>query len=102
MGFIIVYITHKNLKEAKKVVSYLLKKKLIACANFFPIKSLYLWKGKTENSKEIVSILKTKKQNWNKVKEEVKKIHPYELPCIMRLNVESNKEYESWICSETK
>lgn len=97
MGFIIIYITHKNIKEAKKVVSYLLKKKLIKCANFLPIKSSYWWKGKIENNNEIVTILKTKKENWKKVNLEVKKIHPYEIPCIMKLNVESNKEYESWI-----
>ncbi len=97
MSFIIIYITHKNLKEAKKVVTYLLQKKLITCANFFPIKSSYWWKNKIENSNEIVTIVKTKKEEWKKVKSEVKKIHPYEVPCIMKFNVESNKEYESWI-----
>ncbi len=97
MSFIIIYITHKNLKEAKKVVTYLLQKKLITCANFFPIKSSYWWKNKIENSNEIVTIVKTKKEKWKKVKSEVKKIHPYEVPCIMKFNVESNKEYESWI-----
>lgn len=97
MGFIIIYITHQNIKEAKKVVSHLIQKKLIACANFFPIKSSYWWKGKIENDSEIVTIVKTKKENWKKLKSEVKKIHPYEVPCIIKFNVESNKEYESWI-----
>ncbi len=97
MGFIIVYVTHKNLKQAKKIASYLLKKKLIACANFFPIKSSYWWKRKIENSNEVVSIFKTKKQNWKKIKSEVQKIHPYDVPCIMKLNVEANKDYESWV-----
>ena len=102
MAFIIIYITHKNLKEAKKITNYLLKKKCIACANFFPIESMYWWKNKITNSKEIVSIVKTKKENWEKIKSEVKKLHPYECPCIMKLNVEANEDYETWINSETK
>jgi periplasmic divalent cation tolerance protein len=102
MGFIIIYITHKNLEEAKKVAFHLLQKKLIACANFFPIGSAYWWEGKIETSDEVVSIVKTRKENWERVKAEVKKIHPYEVPCIMKIDVEANGDYESWINSETK
>jgi len=102
MSFIIVYITYSNEKEAKKIAMHLLKKKLVACANIFPIKSLYWWKGKIQGEKEVVCIVKTKKQNWKKVKYEVKKIHPYECPCIMKINVGSNKEFNDWIIKESK
>lgn len=102
MKFIIIYTTNPNLKEAKRVAEYLLRKKLIACANHFPIQSSYWWKGKIENSKEIVSILKTKKENWAKVKNEIQKIHTYETPCIMKLEVEANDDYAKWIKGETK
>lgn len=101
MEFIIIYITHPDMKTAKKIVSSLMKKRLVACGNFFPIQSSYYWKGKIENSKETVSIVKTKKKNWKKVKTEVVKIHPYETPCIMKLNVNANDDYESWINKET-
>ena len=90
------------MEEAKKVASHLLQKKIIACANFFPINSSFWWKGKIDNSNEIVALLKTKKQNWEKVKSEIKKIHSYETPCIMKLDVEANKDYENWIEEETE
>ena len=90
------------MEEAKKVTSHLLQKKIIACANFFPISSSFWWKGKIDNSNEIVALLKTKKQNWEKVKSEIKKIHSYETPCIMKLDVEANKDYEDWVEEETK
>jgi periplasmic divalent cation tolerance protein len=102
MAFILVYITHKNGNEARKVVSHLLKKKLVACANIFPIESLYWWKGRIERTKEIVTIVKTRKENWKKVKAEVERIHPYKVPCIMRLGTEANKSYETWIRKETR
>jgi periplasmic divalent cation tolerance protein len=102
MSLILVYVTNKNLSQAKELVNHLLKKKLIACANIFPIQSIYSWKNKIENSKEIVSLLKIKKENWNKLKKEIKKIHPYELPCIIKLNASANKDFNSWINQETK
>ena len=102
MKFVIIYITHPNLKEAKKVAGALLRDKLIACVNYFPIESAYWWKGKVKHSKEIVSLVKTRKENWAKVKKVIEAIHPYETPCIMKLEVESNKSYAGWIRKETE
>lgn len=97
MSFIFVYVANPNKKEAKRIALQLLKKKLVACANVFPIDSAYWWKGKIEKEKEWVLILKTKKENWEKVKEETKRIHPYSVPCIAKIDVEANKEYEDWL-----
>jgi periplasmic divalent cation tolerance protein len=101
-NFIIIYITHKDMTEAKRMAEALLRDHLIACVNYFPIESAYWWKGEITNAKEIVSIVKTKKSNWAKVKKAVEAIHPYETPCIMKLEVESNKSYAEWIHAETK
>lgn len=102
MVLAIGYITHKNNENAEKLIIHLLNKKLIACANIFPINSFYLWHGKTEKSKEYVSIIKTSHKNWKKLESEVKNIHPYKVPCIIRINAKANKEFESWINSEIK
>jgi periplasmic divalent cation tolerance protein len=102
MSFSILYVTHENMEEAKKISDYLLNKKLIACANFIPIKAAYWWNGSIESANEIVSILKTRDEHWNLVKTETEAIHPYEVPCIMRLKAEANESYEAWIRSETK
>ncbi|HHH53533.1 MAG TPA: divalent-cation tolerance protein CutA [Bacteroidetes bacterium] len=101
MAFLILYVTYKNKDEAKKVGNYLLEKKLIACANYFPIESAYWWNGKIESGDEYVSILKTRQEYWETVKDEIEKIHPYDVPCIIKFKVEANKEYEKWIYKET-
>lgn len=103
MKFILIYVTHKDMKEAKKMSSALLEKKFIACVNFFPIQSQYRWKGKIETAREVVSILKTRKADWKKVKRYIEEHHPYETPCIIKLaEVEANESYASWIHAETK
>lgn len=102
MEFVIIYITHKNIKEARKLAAHLFDKNLIACVNYFPIESSYRWKGKIKNVKETVSVVKTRKENWKKVRDEVKRIHPYEIPCIMKIEAEANQDYADWIKNETK
>src|SRR3989344_8472149 len=102
MGFILVYVTYPNMQEANKIANHLLNKKLIACENSFSITASSCWTGKIERVDEVVSILKTKKDNWEKVKSEIKKIHPYKVPCIMKMDVEASEDYEAWINSESK
>jgi len=100
MEFIVVYVTHENKEEAEKIAKQLLEKKLIACYNIFPITSGYWWKGNIANSDEYVSLLKTQSENWEKVKQEVESMHPYETPCIMKLDAEANDSYAEWIYEE--
>ena len=102
MNFIFVYITNPNEEEARKIARHLLEKKLIACANIFPISSLYWWKGKIADEKEVVLIAKTLEENFEKVKEEVKKIHSYSVPCIIKIPVSSNKKYFDCIKEEVE
>jgi periplasmic divalent cation tolerance protein len=102
MGFIIIKVNYPNIKEANKAIRYLLKKRLISSANSFPIKSTSNWTGKIKEVGQIVLLLKTSKDNWKRVKTEIKKIHPYKIPGIIKLDVEANKEYENWVNKETK
>jgi periplasmic divalent cation tolerance protein len=93
----LIYITTKNKVEAKKISKHLLNKKLIACANLHPIESLYWWKGKIQEDKEIVIIVKTTEQNFKKVETEIRKLHSYDVPCILKIPTECNKEYQDWV-----
>jgi len=102
MDFVFVYITNPTKKEAKKIAKHLLKKKLIACGNIFPINSLYWWQGKIVDDNEFVLIAKTTKTNFKKVKNEVEKIHSYKIPCIIKIPVSSNKKYFNWLKKEIK
>lgn len=102
MDFFVVYVTAKDEEEAKKIANHLLAKRLIACANMFNIKSLYWWKGKIENDDEVVLIMKTQKEHKERIVNEVKALHSYEMPCIEFLPIEDgNPDYLAWIKNET-
>ncbi|MDP3026993.1 MAG: divalent-cation tolerance protein CutA [Nanoarchaeota archaeon] len=102
MSFIIVKITCPNMDEARKISTHLLQKKLISSANFFPIKSMSSWTGEIQEVNESIAFLKTRKSNWKKVRDEIKRIHPYRVPCITKIEAEANEDYESWINEQTK
>ncbi len=102
MKTIFVYITNPSKEEAVKLARHLLEKKLIACANIFPITSVYRWEGKIAEEGEFVLIGKTFEEKFEKVKTEVEKIHPYKIPCITKIPVEPNKKYLDWLEGEIK
>ena len=48
---IFVYSTFPNKKEAKEIGKGLVKNKLAACVNIFPIESIYHWQKKIVKDK---------------------------------------------------
>ena len=97
-----VYITFKDEAEAKRIVKHLLQKKLIACANMFPIKSMYWWQGKITDENEHAVLAKAPKQNFENIRDEVRSMHSYETPCIVSLSVEhKDEEFHKWVREAT-
>ncbi|MDI6807070.1 MAG: divalent-cation tolerance protein CutA [Candidatus Aenigmarchaeota archaeon] len=99
----LIYITTSNVKEAEKIAKALVKEKLVACVNIFPIKSIYRWKGKTERTNEIGMFAKTKNNLVNEVIKRVKELHSYEVPCIITFPIEKGYDkFLKWISEVTK
>ena len=100
---IIVYVVCKDKEEAKKIGKKLVDERLVACANFFPLNSIYWWKDKIVEDEEVALLLKSKKENFEKIKEEVINLHSYEVPCIIQLNVaKADEEYLKWLKEEVE
>jgi periplasmic divalent cation tolerance protein len=102
MSFIAIYVTHPSEEEGKRIGDHLLHKRLIACYNLFPMESAFWWHGKIDRANEVVTLLKTRKEHWEKIQTEIKKLHLYETPCMMKFEMEANAEYEKWLMDTTK
>lgn len=98
----LAYVTCRDRKEAEKISMHLLRKRIIACANIFPISSIYWWKGKIAKGNEYAMIAKTSSKNFKKLESEIKKIHSYNVPCILRIAAGANKEYNVWMGKEIR
>jgi periplasmic divalent cation tolerance protein len=96
----IVYVPCKNEDEAKKISRSLMDNNLAPCTNIVPISSIYNWKGKAIENSEVVVLIKTIKDKLPLIEEQVKKLHSYEVPCILHFNADANEEYVDWIKDE--
>lgn len=96
------YTTCKNRSEALKIANHLLGKKLIACANMFETRSVYFWKGALCDEPEIFLLMKSQAKRWAAIRREIKKLHSYELPALVRLDARGSAAFERWIASGTK
>ena len=85
MEYSFVYFTCSTREEAHTIARTLVETRFIACANIFPIFSVYTWKGKTEESEEYAALLKTEKRKVPRTIEEVKRLHSYEVPDIVEI-----------------
>lgn len=97
---ILIYITVPARKVAKDIAKNLIEKKLIACANIFTIDSIYMWENKLQDEPEFVLLAKTTEDKYDKVKVEVEGMHPYDVPCILKIPVDGNEKFCDWIKSE--
>ena len=98
MKYISIFVTVPNMVVANKITEFLLEKKLVACVNIIPkIKSVYWWKNKICKNNEQLLVMKSIKNNFNKIVKEIKKIHPYEVPEIVCMDISANKDYLDWI-----
>ncbi|MFZ2455417.1 MAG: divalent-cation tolerance protein CutA [Candidatus Altiarchaeia archaeon] len=96
------YITNPSKEEAKRIAKHLLDKRIISSANIFPIESMYWWEGKITEESEHVLIAKTSDVNSRALENEVKNMHPYKVPCIIRLPASSNDMFSEWLKGEVK
>lgn len=97
MKIALVYITHETKKHACIFGQQIVERKLAACYNVFPIKSMFWWNQALESTDEWVTLLKTSKDSLPLLREAAQQLHPYQVPCIMSWEVEVNDEYGKWI-----
>lgn len=101
--YIQVFTTTDKKQIAEKIAKELIKKKLAGCVQIFAIESIYEWKGKIENAKEFLCIIKTKKSVYEEVEKAIKELHNYKIPEIISLAIiDGNKEYLNWLNKQVK
>jgi len=98
----IIVSTYPDKKSIIKISNELIKTKIIACVNISKISSIYAWNGKIENTSEYLALFKTTQKNKKILKEKIKSTHPYDVPEIAEINVNSiNKPYLDWLIDST-
>ena len=104
MKIYFIYVTFGNVKEAKKMSSLLVNKKIAACTNILPsIYSTCVWNNKIQNDKECSMIIKTSKSRVRKAIQFIVKHHSYDCPAVSAFPIDfSHKDFQKWVMEQTR
>lgn len=101
--YVIVRTFCDNKEIANKIINTLLSKKLVAGSQINEVYSKYWWNNDLEECSEYKLEFRTKESLFEEIKEEILKIHNYdvcEISCVEITN--ANKEFLDWIRDNTK
>ena len=89
-------------EDAMRIARRLVEVRLAACVNIVPnVTSIYRWQGAIEESAEWLLIIKTAAGLLENLKEELARIHPYEVPELVAVTiVDGAASYLNWLTGE--
>jgi periplasmic divalent cation tolerance protein len=88
----------------RSLARLLLEKRLAACVNLLPgVQSMYRWQGAIEDAQEVAMLIKTVSSRYHEVEQEIRSVHPYELPEIICLPIHAGLPgFMDWVNVETR
>lgn len=88
---------------ANKIINELLDKKLVAGTQINKVHSKYWWNNLLEETDEYKLEFRSKLSLFEQIKEEIKKLHDYEVAEISCIEIiDANEEFKNWINSMVK
>jgi periplasmic divalent cation tolerance protein len=96
---LIALTTFAREEDAVRVVRVLVEERLIACGNLVPgVRSLYRWQGAIADEREVMVVMKTRKQDWSALLSRLHELHPYETPECLAVRVAAGApKYMAWL-----
>ena len=96
---VIAFSTFPDRETAQKIARELVENAVVACANIMPsVESIYFWKEKVETSAEVFALFKMTAARYSEFESRLRKLHPYDVPEIVRLDIAGgNPDYLRWI-----
>lgn len=100
---IIIYTTCPTRKEAEKIALVLMRERLVACVNMWPINSIYWWEKKIERASEWVLLCKTREALAKKIEDRIRALTSYQLAVIEQWEVKrAYKGVLKWVNEVTR
>lgn len=96
---LVVLVTCPDRAVAKRLAEALVRRRLAACVNIVPgIQSVFRWKGKVERASEILLLIKTTAKAFQRLRQAIAQLHPYDVPEIIALPVQGgHAAYLAWV-----
>ncbi|MDP3555076.1 divalent-cation tolerance protein CutA [Methylocystis sp.] len=102
-ALVILVTTIDDEEKARALARAALSAKLAACVQIHPIRSHYVWKDEMREEPEFLLHMKARGDDYPALAELVRRLHSYETPEILRVDVaEADKDYLAWAMEATR
>jgi periplasmic divalent cation tolerance protein len=101
---LVVLCTAPTAEVAAELARALVEARLAACGNVLPgLRSIYRWRGAVEDEAEALLILKTPRDKFPALRDELVRRHPYQVPEVLALAVEAGSAaYLQWLVAQVE
>ena len=101
---LIVFCTCSSQSEASQLAHSIVSGGAAACVNIVPaIESIYRWEGKIETSQEVLLLIKTTRERFPALRDQIVALHSYDTPEIVAVPVlDGLAEYLAWLGAAVK
>ncbi|MFJ2579898.1 divalent-cation tolerance protein CutA [Kitasatospora aureofaciens] len=101
-GFVVVTTTHETEVQASVLASAAVRERLAACAQVYPVRSVYWWEGEVQDAEEWRIDLKTRAELADRLSAFLADRHSYEMPEVIAVPVVGGSPgYLAWVTAET-
>jgi periplasmic divalent cation tolerance protein len=99
---IVVITTCNSQEQGAQLARHLIEQRLAACVNILTgARSFYRWRGEIEQTEEVVLIIKSRQDIFEKLREAIAHLHSYEIPEVIALPVvDGSDAYLGWLDRE--
>jgi periplasmic divalent cation tolerance protein len=96
-----IYTTCATKGEAEKLGKLVINKKMGACVDYWPIESMYNWKGEFKQIEQAMLLVTTFESKLDEVTDLLSAHHSYSTPLIAGVDVRRiNRAYKEWMTQE--
>ncbi|MFG2822236.1 divalent-cation tolerance protein CutA [Kitasatospora sp. NPDC048365] len=100
--FLVLTTTHDDQAAARALAASLVRDRLAACAQVYPVESVYWWDGEVQNTTEWRIDLKTRADLADRLTARIAELHPYDTPEVVAVPVVAGSPaYLAWLTAET-
>ncbi|MEV6972614.1 divalent-cation tolerance protein CutA [Kitasatospora sp. NPDC093806] len=100
--FLVVTTTHDDEAGARELAAAVVRERLAACAQVYPIQSVYWWDGEIQDSAEWRIDFKTRADLGGRLATFITERHSYDTPEVVGVPVVTGSTaYLDWVNSET-